>query len=116
LEVRVGDDELEYLAVAGSLAGREGMRLGLATSLSGLAVGTGAVQCSHDTESDPRVDRAATRLVGARSLLCVPLAGAQEHVAVLKLSAEHPDAFAATDADALARLAAFLTVAIEAAA
>lgn len=55
------DDEMVYRAVSGIAAGQLGLRLKLASSLSGLCVRSGDIQRCSDTESDSRVDRAACR-------------------------------------------------------
>src|SRR3954462_13268310 len=56
--------EGEHTAVrraSGAIAGHLGLRVALDASLSGVCVRTGAVQVCEDSESDPRVDRAACR-------------------------------------------------------
>jgi len=62
-----------YRAAAGQLAPHIGLRLKAATSLSGRCVAHGTIMHSTDTETDPNVDLAACRMVGARSMVVCPL-------------------------------------------
>lgn len=87
-------EELVYVAAAGSSAPHRGLRLPLAGTLSGRALAAGAPLLCEDSETDPRVDRAACRRVGLRSMLVVPIARRGEAVGVLKLYAAAPRAFA----------------------
>ena len=66
-------DEMVYRAAAGSSERHLGLRLTIASSLSGLCVTSGEIVLCDDSETDPRVDREATRKVGARSMVVVPL-------------------------------------------
>ncbi len=66
-------EEMVYHAVSGSAEGFRGVRLAVQTSLSGRCLLQGEVLYCRDAEGDPRVDLEATRRVGARSMLCVPL-------------------------------------------
>ena len=60
----VDGDEVVYRAVAGSSEPYLGLRLKIATSLSGLCVSSGEIVLCDDSETDARVDREATRKVG----------------------------------------------------
>jgi putative methionine-R-sulfoxide reductase with GAF domain len=65
--------ELVYRAAAGSAARSLGLRVDTHRSLSGLCLRTAeAVRCD-DTERDDRVDKAACRWVGIRSMAIVPV-------------------------------------------
>lgn len=92
VEMREGDT-IVYRAASGSCADRIGTRLRLTGSLSGHAMLTGKPQICHDTETDRRVDLAACRAIGIRSMIVVPLPLQGKHVGVLKIYAEIPDAF-----------------------
>lgn len=89
----VEEDEMVYRAVAGSSEPYLGLRLKIATSLSGLCVTSGEIVLCDDSETDPRVDRDATRKVGARSMVVVPLRHRAHVPGVLKVSSRRPHAF-----------------------
>lgn len=100
-------DELEYVAATGAIERFQGMRLRRARSLSGRCMDQKALQYSHDTEADDRVDLEACRLIGARSMMIVPLSHMGETVGVLKVVSDRVRAFDETDEYAL-RLSAGL--------
>lgn len=106
-------DEMVYAATSGSVSGTEGVRLSLHTSLSGLSVRTGDVLVSDDTETDDRVDREATRRVGARSMVVVPLQHHGATVGVLKVLSDQPHAFDSNDVTVLQALAGFIAAAVK---
>ena len=105
-------EQLVYACAAGSLTSFVGIRLSLASSLSGLAVGSGETLRCDNSEVDPRADREACRRVGTVSMICVPLRRGDVPVGVLKVSARVPGAFDEHDVDTLTRLAGFITTAI----
>lgn len=90
-------DELVYVCTAGSIAAHLGLRIPIATSLSGLCVRSREVQRCVDSETDPRVNREACRKVRARSMLVVPLQYAGEVIGVLKTTSERLFAFSPLD-------------------
>jgi len=92
IELAHGDDLVCHVS-SGSLASHAGRRLALATGMSGLAVRTGGVQRCDDSERDARVDRAACRRAGLRSMLCVPLRHAGITVGVLEVISPRTAAF-----------------------
>jgi two-component system cell cycle sensor histidine kinase/response regulator CckA len=94
-------------------AGTEGVRLRLASSLSGQAVRTGRAQRCDDAETDEVVSQAAARVLGARSLLVVPLSAGGEVVGVLKVFSREPAAFTAAQVHTLEIMAAHLGAAIQ---
>lgn len=102
------DDEMVYRATSGIAEGQLGLRLKLATSMSGLCVVTGDIQNCADTESDARVDRAACQRMGIRSMLAVPLKHADNNVGVLKVMSTVPNSFGAIDEAVLGLLAEVL--------
>jgi EAL domain-containing protein (putative c-di-GMP-specific phosphodiesterase class I) len=111
--VGVADDHgVTYLAGAGHQVAHLGTRVQLDSSLSGLAVRTGAVQRSDDTESDDRVDREACRRLSIASLLCVPLSRKNETLGVLAVNASRPHAFNDHDVETLTHLADFIGVVV----
>ena len=86
-------EELVYRAASGATAPHVGLRLPIAGSLSGLCLRQANTLRCDDAESDERVDADKCRVVGARSLLCVPLLHHATVVGVLKVSSVKPNAF-----------------------
>lgn len=86
-------DEFVYRAVSGIAASELGLRILRASSLSGLCVARQTILRSDDTETDERVDRAACRRVGLRSMIVVPLQFRDATVGVLKAMSRRPGAF-----------------------
>jgi diguanylate cyclase (GGDEF)-like protein len=84
IEIADGD-EIVYRVTTGEATPFLGVRLKMATSLSGLCVAEGRVLRSDDTATDPRVDAEACERVSARSMLCVPLVHQDKTVGVLKV-------------------------------
>lgn len=104
-------DELIYRAASGAAVVHLGMRFRIDSSLSGLCVLTNAVQQCEDSESDPRVDAAACRRAGTRSMIVVPLRHLGEAVGVLKVASARTSAFVARDASTLELLASLIAAA-----
>ncbi len=104
----VDGEEMVQRAACGSATAHLGLRLGIQSSLSGLCLRTGEVLRCDDTETDPRVDRAAARRVGSRSVVAVPLGSRQQPLGVLKAYAPHPSAFSDAAVQTLKLLAAVL--------
>lgn len=105
-------DEMVYASGAGTVAGKEGLRLHLHGSLSGLCVTTGDTLTCTETETDPRVDKVACRKVGARSMVVVPLICRGATVGVLKVLSDQPAQFSEEDASLLKSLGNFIAAAI----
>jgi diguanylate cyclase (GGDEF)-like protein len=108
----VEGDEMVYRAVAGSSEPYLGLRLKIASSLSGHCVTSGEIVLCDDSESDPRVDREATRKVGARSMVIVPLRHRDDVAGVLKVSSRRPRAFGERELRVLQMMADVLGSAI----
>lgn len=89
----VEGEEMVYRATAGAMRSHLGLRLRCAGSLSGLCVGLGEPLCCVDAEHDARVDLAACRRVGLRSMVVVPLRHESTVVGVLKVTSDRPHAF-----------------------
>lgn len=113
LEVRIDDNTLEYVAAVGTLAPFNGLRLSIHTSLSGLSALTGEMVRSDDARADPRADREAIVRTGVVSLLALPLTSGTDRVAVLKVTAQRPSAFTASDDHVLTSLAEFVRRALD---
>ncbi|MCA6215935.1 sensor domain-containing diguanylate cyclase [Ideonella sp. B7] len=82
-----------YRAVAGRALTQLGLRVDVARSLSGLCIATGTSLVCEDSETDTRVDQAACRRVGLRSMIVVPLMHHGRCVGVLKALSSRPQAF-----------------------
>lgn len=107
IELAEGED-MVYRAACGAASAHLGLRLKIASSISGLSVQTGRILRSDDTEADPRVDADACRRVGARSLVVVPLQLEKHTVGVLKVFDPSPAAFDDSDVEMLQLVAGLL--------
>ncbi|RYD92540.1 MAG: HAMP domain-containing histidine kinase, partial [Sphingomonadales bacterium] len=96
VELRDGD-QLYYAAASGSSAELIGLRLPLNSSLSGMSILTGQPLQCDDSEVDSRVNRAACRRVGLRSMIVVPIPHHGSTMGVLKYHAPTPAAFTEED-------------------
>lgn len=86
-------DELVYRSVVGLARELIGGRLKASTSLSGLCVREGQLVSCEDTETDERIDREATRRLGAGSMVIAPLRHGERVFGVLKAGARQPRSF-----------------------
>jgi len=109
----VEDDEFVRHAAAGVCIDSIGLHRPRDHSLSGLAVNTGEVLLCADTETDPRVDAAAMRLLGARSLMVAPLRDGDRFIGVFKLISDRARAFVQRDVSTLQILAESLGAVIQ---
>jgi len=105
-------DEMFYRTACGTVAASVGMRLKIASSLSGYCVRTGEIINCADSETDERVDREACRRVGARSMIVVPLRDGHANVGVLKVLSPHAHAFDEQDVHTLQLMAGLIGAAI----
>ena len=103
---------ITYVAGSGNQVGFVGTRVEMSRSLSGLAIRTGQVLRSDDTEDDARVDLEACRRHLVRSLVCVPLFRGDRPVGVLAVNAPEPDVFDDEDVLTLTQIASFISAAI----
>ena len=87
-----GDDSV-YSFGSGIAQQHVGLRIDRGASLAGVAARTGEAVYSADTLTDPRVDAAACRAVGARSAICAPLQRNGSIEGVLSILGRAPDAF-----------------------
>jgi len=108
----INERTITYVCGAGAGASPVGARVDIDTSLSGLAIQTGMILRSNDTQSDPRVDAAACRRLGVTSLVCIPLSRAHEMFGVLAVNAATTHALGDEDVAVLTRLADFVSVAV----
>ncbi|HOB50548.1 MAG TPA: sensor domain-containing diguanylate cyclase [Mycobacterium sp.] len=108
----VEGNELIYAITSGMPDDFKGRRGEMSSSLSGLAVRTGMVLISDDTETDERVNRIVTREANVRSVVVVPLQHDNLTEGVLQVVSDKPHAFNQDDADLLERLAQFIGTAL----
>lgn len=101
-------EEIVYRATSGIAAPYIGLRLQIATSLSGRCIMSGEILYCHDSETDSRVDLAACRRIGVRSMVVVPLLYLEERVGVLKVFSTQISAFTESDIQTLQLMAGFL--------
>jgi PAS domain S-box-containing protein len=104
----VDGNEMVYESATGLAKAFTGLRLKAKDSLSGLCVATGQLQRSNDTETDPRVERAACRKIGLRSMIMIPLRYGLDAFGVLKLMSSQVAAFDSKSEDTLRLMAEFL--------
>ena len=107
IEIADGD-EMVYRVTTGEATPFLGVRLKMATSLSGLCVKQGRVLRSDDTDDDPRVDAEACKRASARSMLCVPLIHDDEAVGVLKVYSPTANHFGERDVETLELLSGLI--------
>ena len=105
-------DELVYRAGTGMASRHVGLRLAIASSLSGQCMRLNETLRCDDTESDPRVNREACRKIGLRSMVVVPLYHNSRAVGVLKVLSTRAGAFSERDARALQLMAGLIGAAM----
>lgn len=103
---------ITYVAGSGNQTSLLGTQVEVDSSLSGVAVTTGAIQRSDDTELDDRVDREKCRLHSVRSLMCVPLRRGGETLGVMAVNSPEAHAFGPEHVRTLEQVAAFIATAI----
>lgn len=108
----VEGDELVYRAASGAARGHIGMRLPANGSLSGLAVREKTLVRCDDADLDPRVDGAACRAIGIRSMLIAPLLEGDKAVGGLKTFSSRAKQFGDLDEYALQLLAGMASAAL----
>jgi N-acetylmuramoyl-L-alanine amidase len=94
-------DEIVCRAAAGDVTLPVGLKLNPQSGFTAICFRTGQVVRCDDTEVDTRVDREACRMLGIRSLVAVPLRGAQGVMGVLEAFGNEPLDFSDTDVRSL---------------
>jgi len=94
-------DEMVCRATTGGNAPDMGVRLDTKTGLSGACVETRQTQLCGDTELDNRVDVAACRALGVRSILVLPLLTDTQLIGVFEVFSPLPHAFGDRDVHTL---------------
>lgn len=103
IEMAEGED-MVYRAASGIAKAHLGLRMRRDASLSGQCVRTSQILRCDDSEQDARVDRAACRRVGLRSMIVMPLMHRDSPVGVLKAMARQPARFSDGDVVVLSLL------------
>jgi TonB family protein len=98
------DGEMVCRATTGRNAPDLGVRLDNA-GFSAECLRVGTLQRCDDTETDPRVDATACRLLGVRSILVVPLWYWGEFMGIFEIFSPRPNAFGERDEQTLQALA-----------
>lgn len=104
IEIAEGDS-LSYRAASGTAVAQLGVKVALKASLSGECMRRAEALICTDSEADPRVDRAACRRVGLRSMVVVPLMHLGQPVGVLKAMSREVGHFGPRQAELLTLLA-----------
>ena len=99
-------------ARAGRTAPDLGMRLHTESGISGQCVRTGEILLCHDTESNPNVDPAASRRLGARSILVSPIRYFQRTLGIFEVLSAAPYAFDQRDVATIQMLSGLMVAAI----
>lgn len=97
--------EMVYRAANGAAEGFLGMRVPLETSLSAHCARTGEIVHCHDSRTDGRVNPDSCELMGAVSVLCVPVGRAEGGLGALTVYAGRQRAFHYADERTLDLLA-----------
>ncbi|MGE8683467.1 MAG: diguanylate cyclase domain-containing protein [Acinetobacter sp.] len=106
------EGDMVYRAVSGGASHLLGLRLHIQNSLSGLCIEQKNTLYCRDSEHDARVDRAACRRVGLRSMAVVPLIHCDEGVGVLKIYSDRVDAFKEEDLHILSLMSELIAAAM----
>jgi len=89
-----------------------GVRLQTDSGLSAECVRTGEILLCHDVESNPRVDLASCRRLGARSILVAPLRHCRRTLGVFEVLSATPYAFDHHDVSTMQLLSGVLVAAM----
>ncbi|HEY6369485.1 MAG TPA: N-acetylmuramoyl-L-alanine amidase [Candidatus Sulfotelmatobacter sp.] len=99
------NNEIVLRAAAGAIRPDVGARIDRDSAFSGASFRTALIVMCDDTETDPRVNLAACRKLGARSMVAVPLCGRRRVIGLLEAFSEWPFAFNESDIRNLSLLA-----------
>ena len=106
-------DEFVYVAASEERRQIVGARTSLKGNFSAAILESGKAILCEDTQTDPRIDAAASRRAGARSLIGAPMYHEDRIVGVLKLISGEPRAFRADQLSTLELLAGIAGSAIQ---
>jgi N-acetylmuramoyl-L-alanine amidase len=100
-------------ASAGSIAPDAGIRLDPNSGFSGECLVSGRIVRCDDADSDPRVNVAACRRLGVRSMLAVPLSAKQSVIGLIEAFSNEPYGFNDSDVRSLGLLAELILSAMK---
>ena len=98
------DGEMSCRASSGETAPELGARLNPEAGMSGECVRTRQLQRCDDAQADPRVDAEASRRLGVRSVMIMPLLRDDELLGVFEVFSSRPGAFGERDEHTLEAL------------
>ena len=107
------NNEIVLRAAAGAVCPDVGARIDRDSAFSGACFRTAQVIRCDDTESDARVNVAACRRLGARSMVAVPLCGRRRVIGVLEAFSAEPMGFNESDVRNLELLAEIILGALK---
>jgi len=105
-------DEIVCRARTGRTAPDLGVRLQTDSGISADCVRTGEVVLCHDAETNPLVDLASCRRLGARSILAAPLRHFRRTLGVFEVLSAAPYAFDSSDVATMQLLSSMMVAAI----
>ncbi|MBV9340489.1 MAG: N-acetylmuramoyl-L-alanine amidase [Acidobacteria bacterium] len=107
-----GEDAVVCRVSAGRIAPDPGVRLDPSSGFSGACLRSGETVRCDDSENDSRVNALASRALGARSMLAVPLSAKQRVVGLVEAFSTQPFGFGDEDERSLKLLARLVSAAI----
>jgi len=107
------NNEIVLRAAAGAIRPDVGARIDRDSAFSGACFRTAQIVNCDDTETDPRVNLAACRKLGARSMVALPLCGRRRVIGVLEAFSAWPFAFNESDIRNLSLLAELILGALK---
>jgi N-acetylmuramoyl-L-alanine amidase/putative methionine-R-sulfoxide reductase with GAF domain len=105
-------DAIICRAAVGKICPDYGMRLDLNAGFSGACLASGQIVRCDDTESDSRVNAAACRTLGTRSMVAVPLLAKQTVLGLVEAFSSEPYGFNDSDVRSLSLLAELILAAL----
>jgi TonB family protein len=99
------EGEMVCRASSGPTAPELGVRIDIASGLSGECFRTGRTQRCDDAQNDPRADATASQRLGLRSALVLPLAGRNGVIGLFEVFSPRANAFGERDERTLEALA-----------
>ncbi len=105
-------DAIVCRAVAGKVTPDPGVRLDPNSGFSGACLSSGEVVRCDDSETDSRVNAAACRALGTRSMVAVPLSAKQTIIGLLEAFSSEPYGFNDSDVRSLSLLAELILAAL----
>jgi N-acetylmuramoyl-L-alanine amidase len=106
-------EEIICRASVGSMAPDRGMRIDPMSGFSGACMRARRIIRCDDSENDPRVDVAACRRLGTRSMVAVPLLGHDNVIGLLEAFSTEPFGFSDNDVRSLSLLAELILAALK---